>query len=274
MSANTKIRFGITFDAAMYRATGKRLIESIRQHMPDAAIAVYPEGDCGMDCLHIDHLDLFVKMFYGFRQYIPVEDGIRLGTPYEERGQLVNAIGFQRRWFQWFRKVAAEHHAIHHPEEEAVLIWLDSDVIVKKPFTVDDLRKYWTYPIGMFFGQDRESVEAGVVLYHMVHSGPREFIDRIVELYLSGQFVELKRWDDGYVMRHVWREMQDRHLIQDLAEGKKGRKYKTSTGDLTGGQVIFQTPFGEWFEHEKGRHWRVDKMDPRTAGWSSKEAKG
>ena len=98
------------------------------------------------------------------------------------------------------------------------------------------------------------AAETGVVVYRGDCSGARRFITAILDLFLSGDFLNLPRWDDGYVTKHCADLMPD--LVQDFAEGMEPITYRNSNGHETIGQVLPQTFLGDYFEHDKGVHWR------------------
>ncbi len=236
------LRIITTFDDVLYRASGHRLLESIRAHLPHAQVLVYTEltqESISETSVPINILPEFASVADKNQDIIATAD-----TALEP---------FNRRWFGWFRKVIAQHDALVRRPFDGYTVFLDADVRVIRSFPVALITQQLHRPVGVFRG-DRESIESGVIFYDEKKIAAVDFVRSFMNLYLSGEFRRQRFWADNYIMQCCAESFPD--AVQDLAQGRTAIKYRNSNGHSTSGQILPQTVWGDFLEHDKGLHWR------------------
>mmetsp|Transcript_17287 Transcript_17287/g.55439 ORF Transcript_17287/g.55439 Transcript_17287/m.55439 type:complete len:375 (+) Transcript_17287:260-1384(+) len=182
-----------------------------------------------------------------------------------------------------FRKVAAVWHAVS-VDRSRYLLWLDTDVQIQKPLDAEFwnfVSKYdivfidaWKPPkqeMAVFGKRINHQVDTGVVFY-VVNSKTKGFINNMVHTYLSNSAVDLPYLDDTFVFTQVLERNQNlvkgffsvcAHALHEKLKLKKilrpweklmklyspaGFRYKC-TGDVDA------SPFNmfEYLAHLKGR---------------------
>lgn len=240
------MRIITTFNDALYRASAKALLESVHALLPDAEILVYEELEqesCDEPSVRVDELPEFQAVLEANRDIIPEEMG----------GTARGLEGYNRRWLGWFRKIVMQHDALTRRPHDGYTILLDTDARIVRPFTEELIRATVAKPIGVFKG-GRDSIEAGVIFFDERSEQTADFARLFMDLFLSGEFRRLERWDDGFAMEHC-RQLMPR-VVHDLAEGREPIEHTNSNGHSTGGHVLPQTVWGRYIEHDKGIHWR------------------
>jgi len=144
-------------------------------------------------------------------------------------------------FYQWQAgKFAHKVFAITDPylPETDWRIWIDADVIVDKPF---DEKFFETvcnpnYD-GSYLGRiDWHTSECGLVAYNMKAAG-REFLERLREVYTSGEIFDHLEWHDSYLFDRV---MEEGYHFFNLSEG------------VSGMHVWDDCILGEYSRHMKG----------------------
>lgn len=240
------MRIYTTFNDDLYEASGRFLLESIQEHLPKAELVVYSEltrHQLSVPTVTLENIPEFKQVKHACLDLIPEEEG----------GHARQLHGFNKRWFNWFRKVVTQYDALTRHPYNGYSIFLDSDTRILKSFSDEDISNSLKASVGVFRGQ-REAIEAGLIIYDQRQAGAYDFVDTFMQLFLSGEFRQLKRWDDGYVMTEVFRRHPD--LVQDFAESLTPESYTNSNGHTTSGHVLPLTKWGSYVEHDKGIHWR------------------
>jgi hypothetical protein len=241
------MRIITTFNDRLYSETGVALIDSLKLFLAPEQILVYGENMKtrieGVQMVDVESLPELSQVAEACSDIIPREAG----------GRAEGLQGYNQRWFNWFRKVIVQYDAIVRRPTPGYTIFLDSDVrMIRLP---DEERIATEVPdaVGVLLG-DRDSVESGVVIYRGMDPDGVEFVTSFLWLFLSGEFRSLPRWDDGYTMRICMERHPD--LVWDMASGMKAVKHRNRNGHETTGQLLPLTFLGEYFEHDKGMHWR------------------
>ncbi len=240
------MRIITTFDDRLFVASGKRLLESVARHLPGAEMLVYEElksERTDVPSVRVDQLPEFVEVMSRHRDVIPREMG----------GTAERLEGYNRRWFGWFRKIVSQYDAITRNTYDGYTVFLDTDVRAIAPFADEVIRAQLPKAVGVFTGL-RDSGESGGSFYDGRAPLARPFVERFMNLFLSGQFRALPRWDDSFTMAHCMAQMPD--AVHDFAAGIAPLEHTNSNGHTTGGQVLPATVWDRYLEHDKGIHWR------------------
>lgn len=253
-----------TFNQSLFENSGRHLIESIRAHL-SCELLIYTEDLPpieGATCLDVTKVPEFELVRRAHSDVIGEGD----------KPPRVKLEGFNKRWFNWFRKIVAEYDAMVRQPYAGITLFLDSDIRITRAFDDRVARQWLTRPVGIFRGT-REAVETGMIFYDGAHLETRNFVTNYMNLFLSGEFRKFPRWDDSYTMSVC----ADRypHLVCDFAAGQEPVEHVNSNGHRTDGHVLPLTPWGDYMEHDKGIHWRkgiaatvhVHSSQPKRKPW-------
>lgn len=155
---------------------------------------------------------------------------------------------FNRNASRWFRKIATLHEAMRQfTSDDHVFIWIDSDCLFKAHLSNEWLLNEVFRGGACFYmrGPDRQhtALESGLIGFN--GRWGRVLLDRVIEMYTSGEFRNLQRWDDGYVFQKVIKSRPDIPTC-DIA-GKATSRFL----DVLPGTILHP-----YLEHNKGLHGR------------------
>ena len=241
------LRVITTFNDKLYRASARSMLQSVESMIPEAEILVYHElkdETCEHPGVRVDELPEFTDVFERFRHRIADDFG----------GTATDLSNWNRRWFGWYRKVCAQYDALVRRPTEGLTLWFDTDIRITKMITEEFIRQQMEQPVGLFRGS-RDNVEAGYIIFDEQQPQTKKFIERCMEVYTSGEFLQLEKWSDSDVLAYVMDE--DPSFIQDYADNREAIRYQNSNGHETEGQIIPQSVWRDYVEHDKGLHWRT-----------------
>ena len=241
------LRVITTFNDKLYRASAKSMLDSVSEMIPEAEVLVYHElqkETCEHTSIRVDRLPEFTAVWNQFRSHISEDFG----------GTATGLSGWNRRWFGWYRKICAQYDALVRRPVKGLTLWFDTDIRITKEITEDFIRSNLKNPVGLFRGS-RDNVEAGYLIFDEERPETKKFIERCMEVYTSGEFLNLEKWSDSDVLAYVMDE--DPSMIQDFADNQAAIRYQNSNGHETEGQIIPQSIWREYVEHDKGLHWRT-----------------
>jgi hypothetical protein len=143
-------------------------------------------------------------------------------------------------------KVAALREAMVY--EYDYFIYCDADIIFKKPITSQEIKdKFGDADVIYHQGSHRiarcQGIESGYIIFNM-NLGGRIFLEKLFELYESGEFLNFLRWDDGFVLWETKNKMPQLKY-KDIV---KPHELKV------GGHVVCNGEMADYVEHMKGRH--------------------
>ncbi len=254
-----RIVYVTSFATDMYKATGRKLLDSYKEHGRDRPLLVChenpgaPAPDFAHWGVHTYDLgnDLFLREWlHANRAVIPVHLGgrakeCRCPDRHRMHGRhkpRCHYAWMNRNASRWFRKVASWRYAAQ-AFPDSVLLWIDSDAVFKRPPDTDALVDLFGAASVIYCCGKREAAETGLVGFHLQRQGGA-FIQDVCAYYTSGQFLKEERWDDGYIVtRRLGTglfpsvDLVDRSLQKD-------------------NEAIPYTPLARWFRHDKGTHGR------------------
>jgi len=152
---------------------------------------------------------------------------------------------FNYRASQWFRKVVALNYAIKLDTYD-ILVFIDCDAEFRKKTSIQIIKDTFKNKLAMwyFLGRHRKAldkgIEAGFMGFHRQYGG-YDIIQLLIDKYVSGDFKQYHRWDDGYVLRMVVEE-NPQIPTKDLTEYV----------DVS--RVMDEGPFRKYIAHKKGIH--------------------
>jgi len=268
---NNNILYLTSFNERLYRATGQYMIDSfIRCRIEGDLLATY-EGNPSyiVNPQQIDsHNEDQQFFFYNLDQDTFLQDWIEanrdiippkyggdcLAFEDKESGKWTNdtdqtwITGFNFQAARFFRKIASINYAMRYSSDYELVVLLDCDTLFKKYLpekvildTIND--KEVLYHLGCNRRLRGTGIEAGFMVFRTSSAFPR----LVIECYISGQFRQYNRWDDGFIYRKVLEEHPEIPTIDVVPDHQ----------EKVGGHVIPYSIFGEYVDHFKGSNQRA-----------------
>ncbi len=236
-----------SFIEKMYDLTGKNMIESFYNTNQEGDILICYEGfDFESDEDNMFTYDLtedsyLLEWLEDNKDIIPKQfGGEALPQKRKPNEKLWNV-----KASKWFRKIASIKHAMEvYGDNYDYLIWVDCDCVFKEMIPISIHEKVLNN-CGMFyyFGKRRERYDCGYetgFLGFNKECGGYDFIKLVVSIY-EKEFRNIKRWDDGYVIRKV-NELHNKSVkTKDI-------------GGNTESPINYINPYYKYIRHNKGTH--------------------
>lgn len=183
----------------MYEKTGHTLINTISKKYP---ILLCTEGysvtesNKNIFLYDLKHDEWLQTWLRTYAHIIPVEFG----------GSCVDNLPyFKKHAAKWMCKVAALRHARFNYEFD-VLIWIDIDTEMRN-VELDNLIHNSIHGVSCFYidGYMRRFVDMGIEtgIIGFDNKYGLNILDDWFAAYETGDFIRMKRWDDGYVFRDI-----------------------------------------------------------------------
>jgi hypothetical protein len=249
-----KIAFVSTMNLKLYKEYGKRfLTEFSMMASDDVLLYVIFEGLFPEEVMHIknniivipllsDEHQNFMKKFSGLVE----ANGIQMiSKKKNDKEQITviesykfNAVKFSYKPFSIFQSLS------YIPNDLDYLIWTDADLRCKKNFNAQDLLEFIPEKnqIMSYLGREGAYSECGFLGFNLSNNHTYEFIDRIIEMYVSGEIFSLTEWHDSYIWDHVRLEFEMKcHAFKNISGEGRNKKH-----------VYINTNLFQFFDHLKG----------------------
>jgi hypothetical protein len=255
--ADRPVRFITSFDDVLFEASGRRCVETFREHNPRYEIRAYVEAKdpaspaaleeevraLGADAVRLDQLPLLGEFLEVARDVIPAElGGDAPPEAFPGEGPQTGDVWFRKHMFRWFRKIVALDHAVRDWHD--VLFWMDCDCVSTAPLPLAEIEGAFRGAGVVHMKARRRHSETGLVGYDLAVPGVRELIEAMKEHYMSRAFMDYPRWDDCITL--------------DLQLSRPGAPSARDIAKRTVGaaEVLPTTPLGAYLRHDKGLHSR------------------
>jgi hypothetical protein len=159
---------------------------------------------------------------------------------------------FQIKASLFFRKIASLKYAIdNYKKKFNIIIWVDCDVIIKKKISSDFINnlfidKYCFYLLGHFRYNNLFRAVESCFLGFKSNIG-FNICNEVIKLYENGDFINLFRWDDGFVFGTIL-IYNDNTIDLCINDGKTYNDNKINS------EVIRFSPLKDYIIHNKGSH--------------------
>ncbi len=256
-----KSLFVTTFNQKLYNATGKQMLQSFISTKSEGRFFIAHEnidfGDSFLGVVSTGKLilqdtqkdSLYWEWHKKFKNYIPpAYGGDKLDwseyNDYKQRD-------YNYQTGRWFWKIIGIKRALELQEidEKTLITFVDSDCRFIQKVKYDHIKQILTevdfvYHYGKFRKLHDKGFESG--LYSIRGKSNASLIaDWLYEKYISGDFLKMRRWDDGYVMSKILDELPN-IKSKDLAW-----KIREQTS-----RVCDHSIFANYILHSKGIHHR------------------
>lgn len=249
-----------TFNDRIYSFSGRQLLKQLDEVIPMAEKLIYEDFTAGISANHIKTENgrvIRLNHLKTYKEVLAANQDVILKSCGGSADSVAGDVFWNSRWFGWFCKVAAMHHAVCIDDKNLghYLVFVDADIRFIKPLNdsiLDELTK--GRPITFVKGK-RDTVESGFMIIDNASRKPEKFWKWFMDLYVSGRFREFERWDDIFLMTKLIEECPQ-EWFHDLAEGQEPKKYTNSNGHVTENQIIPFSEVKDYIEHDKGIHIR------------------
>lgn len=154
-------------------------------------------------------------------------------------------------------KVFSINYCLKYIEGNDYLIWTDADLRCLRKFSQKDLMQFMpdSECLMSYLGRtfrlkpnDEAYSECGFLGFQINHSMFSSFINRMIEVYLSGEIFSFAQWHDSWVWDRVREEFEFKNV-----------KFKNLSGIYENCEHPFiNTNLGNYFDHLKGPKRKID----------------
>lgn len=249
------LAFVTTFNKKLYSSYAKRFVEEFENYSSkDISLYILFEGEVPNELFTIskniypiklvsNKQNLFFKNFgklqeaKGFKIHFFEENGKSMMTIKQDFR--FNAVKFSFKPFSIFESL------IHLPKKINNLVWIDSDLRCKSFFNKNDLDIFLpkSDELMTYLGRKNAYSECGFLGFNMQHPQFTNYIDRIIEIYCTGEIFSLEEWHDSWIWDHVRHEFEKngKAIFKDI-----------SNKEYNGKHVFVNSGLERFFDHLKG----------------------
>ena len=125
------------------------------------------------------------------------------------------------------------------------LIWTDADLRCRKKFYSKDMLEFLPQnkELMSFLGRRNAYSECGFLGFNLRHPSIKEYLNRITNIYESGEIFSLPQWHDSFIWDHVRKEFEEKNKVNF-------RNISGSAYDKE--HVFYHTKLNDFFDHLKG----------------------
>jgi len=125
------------------------------------------------------------------------------------------------------------------------IIWTDADLRCLKSFNQKDLIKFLPDNTQMmsYLGRKNTYSECGFLGFNLKHPQTLKYLNRVIEIYTSGEIFSLDQWHDSWVWDHVRKNFETEHGILNKNISGKGFDHT---------HPFIRSGLEEFFDHLKG----------------------
>ena len=144
-------------------------------------------------------------------------NGLRIQFIKNENNQtnLVYANDFRWNAIKFSFKVFAINFSLQFIQNKKILIWTDADLLCHTNFDSLDLNNFFPANNELFSYLGRTSFppknpfsECGFIVFNLIHPDFHNFMQRMIQIYLSGEIFSIQQWHDSWIWDHVRNEFE------------------------------------------------------------------
>lgn len=254
---NPKITFVSSMNKKLYEEYGKRFLEEFNQYAGEnikllnifeGLEIINSNSDKIKNIIFQDESHKKFKKFFG---NLYEANGIKMNIFNQNGEQRVSfQTNFRYNAIKFSFKVFSIKYSLNFLESEDYLIWTDADLRCKKNFSSNDLIEFlpekdqvMSYLGRTHFPPGRPYSECGFLGFNLKHKEFKQFINRMVEVYSSGEIFSYVEWHDSWIWDQIRLEFEEKNI-----------NFKNISGPIF---EKLEHPFvncnlGKFFDHLKG----------------------
>ena len=108
------------------------------------------------------------------------------------------------------------------PQDLDFLVWTDADLRCKRKFSFKDIEPFIpnSDELMTYLGRKNFYSECGFLGFNLRHQQFRNFVNRIIEIYTTGEIFSLQEWHDSWIWDHVRQEFEEKNILFRNISGK------------------------------------------------------
>lgn len=249
------LAFVSTMNRRLYDYYGKRFLEEFAESASkEIKLFIIFEGDYPEEALNISNniiiLPLLSEEHSSFVKYfgsLHEARGLRIKIFTEKGEQKINFTpDYRYDAIRFSFKPFSIHQALNYlPENLDYLIWTDADLRCKKNFEASDMLEFMpnSEEVMSYLGRKDSYSECGFLGFNMKNKNTKNYIQRVVNIYQTGEIFSLNQWHDSYIWDYVRKEY----------EKSNDSKFKDISGEgFNYEHVYIKSGLDKYFDHLKG----------------------
>jgi hypothetical protein len=256
-----EILFVTSSTKKMYDFSGKDLINSFIKHQKDDIVYYTENFMLPKDIIkykqiierNIENDYYLISWLKKFSSYIPIQFGgqydyTKDDNAYDNFLTPTKTKDWNYKCSLWFRKIVALYNSsIYLGKKYKYIIWIDNDCKILKNINIDIITNLFNNKeVFYFMGNKRKEIDFGIesgFIGFKKKNNKFQIIEEIYNYYFNGNFLNHKRWDDGYILKFIF---NNDDIYNDVS--KNSNKIN----------VIENEKIIDYIFHNKGEHWKND----------------
>ena len=258
------VAFVSTMNKQLYDLYGSRFInEFMLSADENIKLFIIFEGEIPEEMINKKHNIFFIPLlsemhsrFIKFFGPLYEARGIKVKLFKENGEQKINIrTDYRFDAIRFSFKPFSVHQSLKYiPDDLDYLIWTDADLRCKKNFTVDDMNPFLPKKneLMSYLGRKNNYSECGFLGLNLKHPEFKNFINRIIDIYVSGELFSLQEWHDSWVWDHVRREFENNNVLFKNISGKGYEHH----------HPFINSGLEKYFDHLKGPSRKLSGKSP------------
>lgn len=249
------IAFVSTMNLKLYNDYGKRFIKEFAEYASDEIrLFIIFEGEYPEELINFQNNIIVTPLrsdrhsrFINYFGKLYEAQGVKLKF-FQENGQNKVTINPDYRFnaIRFSFKPFAIHQVLKFvPENLDYLIWTDADLRCLKQFSEDSLIKFLpdNDHLMSYLGRKKPWYsECGFLGFNLKNPDTQNFINRVIDIYTTGEIFSLEQWHDSW----IWDIVREEYEVKDI-------KFKNISGKGFDKEHPFvNCGLEEFFDHLKG----------------------
>jgi hypothetical protein len=249
------VAFVSTMNQRLYDFYGKRFLEEFSESASnEIKLFVIFEGEYPEEALNIgkniiilpllsDEHSKFIKYFGSLHE----AKGLKIRIFNENGEKKINFTPDYR--FDAIRfsfKPFSIHQSLNYlPDNIDYLIWTDADLRCKKKFESNDMLEFMpnSDEVMSYLGRKDSYSECGFLGFNLRNDKTHEYINRVIDIYQSGELFSLSQWHDSFIWDFVRKEFEELNETKFKDISGEGFNYE---------HVYIKSGLDKYFDHLKG----------------------
>lgn len=248
----------------LYEAYGRRFVDEFVAHASeDVCLWIVFEGKVPSDLQSSPQLksleisDSNHPRFIKFFGHLYEANGVRFIKETDKNGAVINrpVVDFRYNAVRFSFKIFALQLVRSRLNKGASFAWLDADMRCLRDFGVVDLDPFMPDEdqIMSYLGRTKfpptgPYSECGFLGFNGGNEETGRFLDRMEQIYLSGEIFSMQQWHDSWLWDEVRKEFE-----------AAGFRFKNLSGDAADLEHPFiNTGLGKYFDHLKGPKRKIE----------------
>ena len=250
-----KLAFVSTMNERLYNFYGRTfLFEFAKYASKDIKLFIIFEGEYPEEIINISENIIIIpllseehKKFIKYFGALQEARGLKIKIFFDQGEQKINfRPDYRFDAIRFSFKPFAIHQSLQYiPREIDYLIWTDADLRCKKKFETNDMIAFLPQnnEVMTYLGRKESYSECGFLGFNLKNKITKEYINRIIEIYLTGEIFSLDQWHDSYIWDYARIEFEKNDEI----------KFKDISGDgFNYEHVYIKSGLDNFFDHLKG----------------------